>query len=31
MLLALFARAGGRTVGDHDWPDGQAPHHPQEM
>jgi len=31
MLLALFARADGRTVGDHTWPDGMAPHHSQEM
>jgi len=31
MLLALFARAGGRTVGDPNWPDGLAPHRPQEM
>ena len=31
MLLALFARADGSTVGNHDWPDGMAPHHSQEM
>jgi len=31
VLLALFARADGSTVGDPNWHDGMAPHHSQEM
>jgi len=31
VLLALFARADGSAVGDHNWHDGMAPQHSQEM
>jgi len=30
VLLAIFARADGSTVGDPHWPDGMAPRHTQE-